>query len=199
MAQAPTPEQYDILRGHGTEGPGTCALQLREAGRHVLLRRLWAGVVRIEEEVRERHRLAELQRSGRGRGRDHVRPQLRHGPHRGALQPLRQPSRPRVRGRPAADASALLHQRRCHELQAGVMGRGPARTATGALCASSTRYGVIRHAFGRRRYPSVVVIPGRQRSRKLRSLRKLGCGEARNPYSQLVIMESGSSLAPSGL
>ena len=32
--------------------------------------------------------------------------------HRGALQPLRQPSRPRLRRRPAADAPALLHQRR---------------------------------------------------------------------------------------
>ena len=43
---------------------------------------------------------------------------LRHGAHRGALQPLRQPSRPRLPGRPAADRPALLHQRRRDELQA---------------------------------------------------------------------------------
>src|SRR5262249_57953981 len=45
-------------------------------------------------------------------------PQSRDGANRSALQPLRQPSRPRVRGRAAADASALLHQRRRDELSA---------------------------------------------------------------------------------
>ena len=87
-----------------------------------------------------------------GRGRDHDRSQLRHGPHRGALQPLRQPPRPRVRRRPAADASALLHQRRRDELQAGVT----RHRAVGRMSGS-----VIRHAFGQRQYPS-VVLPGRR-------------------------------------
>ena len=114
-----TPEQYHIMREHGTERPGSCALTVREAPGHVRLRRLRAAAVRVEEEIRERHRLAELQRSGRGRGRDHGRPHLRNAAHRGALQPLRQPSRPRVSGRPAADRPALLHQRRGDELQAG--------------------------------------------------------------------------------
>ena len=81
-----TPEQYRVMRGHGTEAPGSCALQLREARRHVLLRRLRAAAVRVQAEVRERHRLAELQRSGARRGRDTDRQQLRHGPHRGALR-----------------------------------------------------------------------------------------------------------------
>ena len=115
-----TPEQFHIMREHGTERPGSCALNYEKRAGTFYLRRLRPGAVRLEEEVRERHRLAELQRSGRRSGRDHDRPQLRHGPHRGALQPLRQPSRPRLRGRPAADPSALLHQRRGDEFQAGV-------------------------------------------------------------------------------
>ena len=60
-----------MMRGHGTEAPGSCALNYREARRHVLLRRLRAAAVRLQEEIRERHRLAELQRSGAGRGRDY--------------------------------------------------------------------------------------------------------------------------------
>ena len=60
-----TPEQYDILRGHGTEAPGSCALNYEKRAGTFVLRRLRTGAVRVEEEVRERHRLAELQRSGR--------------------------------------------------------------------------------------------------------------------------------------
>src|SRR6266567_1572808 len=64
--------------------------------------------------------MAELQRSRAGFGRNDVGPQLRHGAHRGALRPLRQPSRPRVSRRPAADASALLYQRGGDEFRAGL-------------------------------------------------------------------------------
>ena len=54
--------------------------------------------------------------------------QLRHGTHRGALQPLRQPSRSCIRRRTATDASALLHQRRRDELQAGISAAVPSRS-----------------------------------------------------------------------
>ena len=40
-----TPEQFHIMREHGTERPGSCALQLREARRHILLCRLRAAAV----------------------------------------------------------------------------------------------------------------------------------------------------------
>ena len=43
--------------------------------------------------------------------------------HRGALPPLRRPSRPCVRGRPAADRPALLHERRGAEVHARRGGR----------------------------------------------------------------------------
>src|SRR5271166_889429 len=78
-----------------------------------------ATAVRVKQEIRERHRLAELQRSASLLGRDFERRNLRNGPHRSALQPLRQSSGPCVRGRAAADASALLHQWRRHEFQRG--------------------------------------------------------------------------------
>ena len=38
------------------------------------------------------------------------RRQPRHGPHRGAVLEVQRPSRPRVRGRPRPDRTALLHQ-----------------------------------------------------------------------------------------
>jgi hypothetical protein len=66
-----TAEQYMIMRGHGTERPGSCALLYEK-----------------------RHRLAKLQRAGRGGRRDDDRPELRHGADRGPLRHLRQPSRP---------------------------------------------------------------------------------------------------------
>ena len=43
--------------------------------------------------------------------------QLRHAPRRGALQPLRRAPRPRVRGRPAPDRAALLHQLRLAQVR----------------------------------------------------------------------------------
>src|SRR5262249_41982287 len=85
--------------------------------------------------------LAELQRSGGGCGRKFDRPQSRGGAKRGALQPLRQPSRPRVRGRAAADASALLHQRRRDEFSAradvAAFGRRRVRVLRASLFAHS--------------------------------------------------------------
>ena len=65
-----TPEQYDIMRGHGTERPGSCALLYEKRPGIFVLRRLRAAFVREQDQVRERHRLAELQYAGRGLGRD---------------------------------------------------------------------------------------------------------------------------------
>ena len=60
-----TPEQYDVLRRHGTERPGSCALNHEKRARRVLLRRLRPGTVPFGRKIRERHRLAELFRSAR--------------------------------------------------------------------------------------------------------------------------------------
>ena len=45
------------------------------------------------------------------RGRHQYGPHLLHAAHRGALQPVRRPSRPCLRRWPAADRAALLHER----------------------------------------------------------------------------------------
>ena len=55
-----TPEQYDVMRGHGTERPGSCALLYEKRPGDIRLRRLRAAFVREQDQVRERHRLAEL-------------------------------------------------------------------------------------------------------------------------------------------
>ena len=65
-----TPEQYDVMRAHGTEAPGSCRLALRKETWQVLMRRLWSAAIRVKGEVRKRNRLAQLQRSDRGGRRD---------------------------------------------------------------------------------------------------------------------------------
>src|SRR5215208_88716 len=91
----------------------------REAPRHLHLRRLRPGPLRLGDEVRLRHRLAELLPAARGQGRDLGGQHLLHAPHRGALRELRRPSRPRLRGRAEADRPALLHERHRHEVPPG--------------------------------------------------------------------------------
>ena len=114
-----TPEQYDIMRGHGTERPGSCALLYEKRPGRLRLRGLRAAAVREQDQVRKRHRLAELQYAGRRRGRDDDRPQLRHDAHRSALLALRIASRPRISGWSAANGPALLHQWRRDKFHAG--------------------------------------------------------------------------------
>ncbi len=55
-----TPEQFYIMREHGTERPGVLRAQFRKARRRVLLRRLRAEAVRVQDQIRKWHRLAEL-------------------------------------------------------------------------------------------------------------------------------------------
>ena len=120
-----TPEQYEIMRGHGTERPGSCALNFEK--RHGTFACAGCGqqLFTSKKKFESGTGWPSFNDPASRLGRDHHRPQLRHGPHRGALQPLRQPSRPRLRRRPAADPSALLHQRRGDEFRAGGrLGRG---------------------------------------------------------------------------
>ncbi len=120
-----TPEQFRVMRGHGTEPAGSCALNYeKRAGTFTCAgcgQPLFASKKKFE--------------SGTGWPSfndpqpDAVETSTDNSygmaAHRGALQPLRQPSRTRFRRRPAADASALLHQRRGDELQAGVTTSSP--------------------------------------------------------------------------
>ncbi len=55
-----TPEQYQVMRDHGTERPGSCALLYEKRAGTFTCARLRPAAVRVQAEVRERHRLAEL-------------------------------------------------------------------------------------------------------------------------------------------
>jgi SelR domain len=102
-----TPEQYDIMRRHGTEAPGSCALNFeKRAGTF-----LCAGCDQPLFVSKEKFE------SGTG-WPSFTEPAPGHGAHRGALQPLRQPLGPRLPRWPPAHRPALLHQRRGHEVRA---------------------------------------------------------------------------------
>jgi len=93
--------------------------QRREAPRHLRLRGLRAPAVPLADEIRQRHRLAELLRDAAGRVRDAPRLPPVHAAHRIPLRPLRRAPRPRLRRRTGPDRQALLQQRRGTDLRAG--------------------------------------------------------------------------------
>ena len=64
-----SPEQYEVMREHGTERPGSCALNFEKRAGTFTCAGCGQKLFVFEEEIRERHRLAELQRPGKGLGR----------------------------------------------------------------------------------------------------------------------------------
>ena len=68
-----TPEQFHVLRKHGTERAFTSPLDKEYGARHVQLRRLRPAAVRRHHQVRQPHRLAELLAAARQRHRHHRR------------------------------------------------------------------------------------------------------------------------------
>ena len=68
-----TPEQYHVLREHGTERAGTCALLHEKRRGTFTCVGLRQRAVQVRTEVRERHRLAELLRAD-SKGRSARRP-----------------------------------------------------------------------------------------------------------------------------
>jgi peptide-methionine (S)-S-oxide reductase len=118
-----TPAQYDVLRKHGTERAGTSPLNAEKRKGTFACAGCDLPLFSSDTKYRERHRLAELLAAAAERGRHHDRQVVLHDAHRGALPPLRRPSRARVRGRPEADRPALLHERRGAEVHAGARER----------------------------------------------------------------------------
>ena len=113
-----TPEQYAIMRRHGTEAPGSCALLTeKRAGTFLCAgcdQPLFVSKVKFESGTG----WPSFTDPVSGAVETEEDKQLGHGAHRGALQPLRQPPGPRVPRRPPAHRPALLHQRRGHEVRA---------------------------------------------------------------------------------
>ena len=113
-----TPEAYDVLRKHGTERAGTSPLNHEKrkgtfacAGCDLPL---FSSDTKFESGTGWPSFYQPLP-DAIGTTTDRS---LLHDPHRGALQPLRRPPRPRVRRRPGADRPALLHERRGAEVRA---------------------------------------------------------------------------------
>src|ERR1700724_197706 len=99
--------------------------------------------LRVEKEIRQRHRLSKFKGSLRGRRREHRGSKPWHGADGSALQPLRQPFGPCLSGRAAADAFALLHQRRRDEFSPRLKRAGDQRIYTASLTLSSSPNGSI--------------------------------------------------------
>src|SRR5262249_55414574 len=111
-----SPEQYQVLRRHGTEAPGSCALNYEKrlgtfacagCGQPLFVSKKkfesGTGWPSFNDPVQG----AGETPGGRGVGR---------GGARGGLRGGGEPSRAGFQGGAPADASALLHQRRRHEL-----------------------------------------------------------------------------------
>ena len=100
------PDQYRVLREHGTERPGTSPLNAEKRVGVFDCAGCGTPVYTSETKYEVGQRLAELLRADPGCGRDDGRSQPRHDPHRGALRDVRRPPRPRLRRRPAPDRAS---------------------------------------------------------------------------------------------
>ena len=100
--------EYKVMREEGTERAFSSPL--------------------VEDEVRQRHRLAVLLAGVARSGRDQARPQVVAGANGSALPPLRLAPGPHLRRRTAAHRQAALPQRREPHLRPGLRqgARGPA-------------------------------------------------------------------------
>ncbi len=159
-----SPEQYDVMRAHGTEAPGSCALEHEKRPGVFACAGCDQPLFATRQKFSKRLRLAELLRSARRSHRHLGRPFPSHDPHRGALQPLRLASRPCVSRWPAADRPALLHQWRGADIFSGVtIGGALAHSTSDPSLPRSRGYGWAQGASFRRRDHAFRVVPNRRR------------------------------------
>ena len=118
-----TPEQYRVLREHGTEHAGSSPLD-KEHGKGTFLcagceLALFSSDTKFDSGTGWPSFYAPVGQ----RGGHHVGPELLHDTHRGALPALRRPPGPCLRRRSAAYRPALLHERRRAQIRPGVTRR----------------------------------------------------------------------------
>ena len=120
-----TPEQYYVLRKHGTERAGTSPLDKQYgAGTYACAGcelPLFSSATKFDSGTGWPSFYAPLENAVGTT----TRPEPVHGAHRGALPALRRPSGPRVRRRAEAHGPALLHERRGAEVHAPRRSRRP--------------------------------------------------------------------------
>ena len=114
-----TPEQYDVMRGHGTERPGSCALLYEKRPGTFVCAGCGQPLFESKTKFESGTGWPSFDTPVEGGVGDERRPQHGHDAHRGALRALRLASGPCLSGRAAADRPALLHQRGRDELHAG--------------------------------------------------------------------------------
>ncbi len=138
------PEAYKVLAQGRHRARRHQPVECREAQGRLPLRGLRSGAVHFGDEVRQRHRLAEFFRHAARFIRNQPRLQIDSAAHRIPLRTLRRASRSCFRRRSASDQAALLQQRRCTEVRAGLRRISSARFGVEriqfhALSHSSTR------------------------------------------------------------
>ena len=112
-----SPEQFYVLREHGTERAGTSPLNQEK--RSGVFKCAGCGNDLFESGTKFESGTgwpSFFQPDGR-RNRDVRGPQLLHDANRSALRPLRRASRTRIPRRPQAHRPALLHERRGDEVR----------------------------------------------------------------------------------
>jgi hypothetical protein len=106
LAQDLNEEEYRVLLDHGTEPPfcGTLLDNLR-------LPPLWSPTFHVEIQIQFRHRVAVVLCPVRqGTFESHRRQELRHGPHRDPVRPLRRAPGSCLSRRATTDGPAVLSQ-----------------------------------------------------------------------------------------
>ena len=171
-----TPEQYKVLREHGTEMRGSSPLNNEKGPGTFRCAGCGKPLFDCRNEVRERHGMAELLgAAARGRGHQNGS-QLWDDADRGALCRLRRPPWPCLPRRPPADRGALLHEWRRAQVRvegSPLVDRLPASHSDGTL-----RQGCGRHRRGPgNRRSDVPPLCRRGRSGHRRRGRRSSCAQ----------------------
>ena len=116
-----SPEQYTVLREHGTERAFTSPLNNEKRPGTFVCAGCRQRLFSSDTKYRQRHRMAEFLQAARGRRRHQHRSELLRGAHRSALCALRRTPGARVPRWSASHRRALLHERSGDEVRAEAM------------------------------------------------------------------------------